>query len=282
MNDFCIFIISYKRPVCHTAKMLKKHGYKGKFYIVLSTDDPTIDEYIKEYGEDIIIIFDKQDYKDKVDQCNNFDFMNAAVYARTFCIDCAKKLNYKYFYVLDDDITGVCFRYEKGGKLLNKSVADINEVIEALLEYYKNTSISSIGLSNGGSFIGGLKNKTYSERMSHFPINNFLCSTERYFPWMSIAYDDTCTQLWQEKIGINFYEIADATIQVKPQEQAAGGVEDFYKDFSVYWRRFHLLLGIPFCKLQIDIRKNGSLRCYVRKKPETIYVQILSDKYKKK
>ena len=62
-NNFCVFILSYNRPdKVYTMKSLTNSGYTGKYYIVLGDDEPQIDKYIEIYGEDNILIFNKEEY----------------------------------------------------------------------------------------------------------------------------------------------------------------------------------------------------------------------------
>ena len=75
-NDFAILILTHGRPNnIKTLHSLEKAGYTGKYYIIIDNEDSTKDEYLKLYG-DKVIIFDKQaisdnpDY-DKFDNNNN-------------------------------------------------------------------------------------------------------------------------------------------------------------------------------------------------------------------
>lgn len=87
-NDFCIFILSYKRADnMYTINSLLRANYTGQYYIVLGNDDPTIDEYINKYGEDRIIVFDKEQQARLTDTVDNFDKRKVILYARNVCFD---------------------------------------------------------------------------------------------------------------------------------------------------------------------------------------------------
>ena len=134
-DDFCIFILSYKRADnMYTIDSLLNSNYTGKYYIILGNDDPTINEYIDKYGNDKIIVFDKEEQARLVDTCDNFDKRKVILYARNFCFDIAKELGYKYFLQLDDDYTGFEYRYEEDDKF---KVLPVKE-FDTLVRFFKN------------------------------------------------------------------------------------------------------------------------------------------------
>lgn len=91
-ENFAVFILSFGRPEnVVTYNTLRKQGYTGKIYIVCSTDDDTVEEYRRIYGEQVIV-FNKNDYKDKFDIADNFERDNVVVFARNANRDIAKSL----------------------------------------------------------------------------------------------------------------------------------------------------------------------------------------------
>ena len=58
-NDFAIFILSHGRAdIVRTVDTLRRANYSGKWYLVLDNEDDQIPEYIKQFGENHILIFD--------------------------------------------------------------------------------------------------------------------------------------------------------------------------------------------------------------------------------
>ena len=155
-NDFCVFILSYKRADnMKTINTLMKCNYTGKYYIVVGNDDPTVDDYVKNFGEDKIIIFDKEKYRDLNDTCDNFNKMNIVLYARNFCFDIAKKLGYKYFLQLDDDYTNFRYRFEKDGQFKTCYVREFDEVVDIMIDFLDTTKSHSVAFGQSGDYIGG-------------------------------------------------------------------------------------------------------------------------------
>ena len=93
-EDFAVFILSHGRPdKVFTIKTLKRIGYTGKWYLVLDDEDSTRQEYINTFGEDHILLFNKDIVERTFDTMDNLDNKKVVVYARNVCFDFAKKLN---------------------------------------------------------------------------------------------------------------------------------------------------------------------------------------------
>ena len=155
-NDFCVFILSYKRAnnMC-TIDSLLRANYTGKYYIILGNDDPTINEYIDKYGKDKIIIFDKEEQARLTDACDNFDKRKVILYARNFCFDIAKQLGYKYFLELDDDYTNFRYRYEEDGQFRTCYVREFDELVDIMIDFLDTTNAHTVAFGQSGDYIGG-------------------------------------------------------------------------------------------------------------------------------
>ena len=74
-NNFAYFIASYGKPDnLMTLKALHEHNINYPIYIVIGLDDPRLDDYKATYGDNLLI-FDKNDYIDKID--------DIGIYAKT-------------------------------------------------------------------------------------------------------------------------------------------------------------------------------------------------------
>ena len=61
-DDFAIMILSHGRADnVRTVNTLKEVNYTGKWYIIIDDEDNQRDEYIKNFGKEHIIIFNKED-----------------------------------------------------------------------------------------------------------------------------------------------------------------------------------------------------------------------------
>ncbi len=145
-DDFAIFILTYKRANNQlTYRYLKKCGYDGKIYFVLSDDDPTISEYQDKYGTDNCLIFNKAESLELFDIGDNFDDERAVVYARNKLYDLAKSKGIKWAFVLDDDYVGMRYRINVRQQYENRTpvIRSALKLIAAGLEYFKATKALS-------------------------------------------------------------------------------------------------------------------------------------------
>jgi hypothetical protein len=179
-KDFAVFILTHGRPTnvktYKTYKTLKKCGYSGKIYLIVDNEDDTIDKYVENFGNDNVIVFDKKQVADNMDEGNNFDERKAIVYARNSCFDIAKKLGITYFIQLDDDYYYFGYRYDTGAKIIK----NLDAVFDIMLTFYKNAPIKSIAFSQGGDHIGGFDGIKLKRKC----MNSFICSTEREFQFV--------------------------------------------------------------------------------------------------
>ena len=102
-NDFCIFILSNRRPTnIKTLDTLEKCGYTGKWYIVIDDEDPTGEQYKKTFG-DRVLVFSKAKVAEITDSCDTSKDRRTPLWARNACWDLAKQVNCRFFCQLDDD-----------------------------------------------------------------------------------------------------------------------------------------------------------------------------------
>jgi len=72
-SDFAIFILTHGRPTnIKTMATLKECGYTGRLYLVVDDEDKTLDKYIANFGKDRVVVFNKKEMADQVDEGNNF------------------------------------------------------------------------------------------------------------------------------------------------------------------------------------------------------------------
>ena len=137
MTEFAIFIITHKRPNNQlTYELLRRIHYTGKVVFVVDNLDPTIDEYRKNFGDDVVV-FDKPYYVENTDTGRVVPYPNFAVFARNAVEDIARERNLKYFGVFDDDFQKLVHRYVEDGKLKRQNVDNFDKVLEYTLDFMK-------------------------------------------------------------------------------------------------------------------------------------------------
>ena len=129
LNDFAVFILSHGRPDnIKTLKILEDGNYTGDWYIVIDNEDKAADRYYELYG-DKVIMFNKLEVAEKIDDGDNFEERRAVVYARNVVFDIAEDMGLKYFLQLDDDYTYISYRRIEGDKLAAIRVNNLDDLL---------------------------------------------------------------------------------------------------------------------------------------------------------
>ncbi len=254
IENFCIFIISYKRAGrVDTINALKKSNYTGDFYIVIGDDDPEKNEYLEIY-KDKIVVFNKNDYNwvDLLD--NDFDKKGTPVFVRNALYDIAEKLGYEYFLVLDDDYSGFYWICNSEFEFRKTIIKDLNKVIEAILKFYKKTPFKIIAFAQHGDFILGsttMADYLFSDyiKFKRKVMNCHFCSTKRRVRWLSRLNDDVCTYLYWGNKGDLFITIYMISVQQKMTQQNKGGLTPEYRLFGTYNKSFRAIMVCPSAAL---------------------------------
>lgn len=246
-EDFAAFILTNGRPdKIYTLKTLRESGYTGKIYLIVDNLDKTRHRYQELYGDNVVI-FDKNAIAKTFDTADNFNDMRAIVYARNACFDIAKDLGIKYFVQLDDDYLFFEYRFDSCQNWSKfKKIKNLDEVFSAILEFYKNTDISSIALSQGGDFIGGSQS-SFAEcvQLKRKCMNSFFCSTDRPFQFLGRVNEDVNTYTRSASTGSLFFTTNLVSLTQKQTQSNSGGMTEMYLDSGTYLKSFYSVLFHP-------------------------------------
>jgi len=269
MNNFAVFILTYGRAnKVTTYKTLKKAGYTGEIYLVCSTDDKSLEDYKKLYG-DKVLVFNKEDYEGKFDIGDNFKEKKVVVYARNAIYNIVERTGNKYFLVLDDDYT--CFNYrfknnleydEKAGKIRR----NLDKIFERILEYYKKIPAKSIALAQGGDFIGGkYGDLAQNIKTKRKIMNSFFCSTERRFQFIGRINEDVNTYVRLGNKGELVFQTNQLGIEQETTQENEGGLTEFYLDTGTYIKSFYTIIFAPSCtKIRLMGNKDMRLHHFIK------------------
>ena len=272
MNDgsFCVFIISHGRPdKVVTLRTLKRCGYTGPLFIVCDNEDKTIDQYRKNYGVDMVLVFDKLYYASLVDSCDNFQNRRTTTHARNACFDLAKERGFEYFLVLDDDYQGFRYTYSRNGDFIRKRIGSFNMIVHSMIEFLESDErIDSICFLQEGDLIGG-KNNTFLKAYKYpfikrKSMNSFFCKTSRRFWFFSRLNEDVNTYMILGSIGRLFLSIPDIALNQKQSQNNHGGMSDAYLASGTYVKSFYTVMICPSsCKVEYQ-DKMGRLHHKIR------------------
>lgn len=244
-NDFAVFILTHGRPdKVITLKALTLQGYTGKVFFIVDNEDKTAQEYVKKYGRENVIIFDKKQMADKVDEGNNFDERRTITHARNAAFDIAKQLGIKYFVQLDDDYEFFEYRFVKGCL----KIKNLDKVFEALLQFYKSVPALSVAMAQGGDFIGGVKSQTFKNAtLKRKCMNSFICTTDRPFQFVGAMNEDVNTYTTLGSRGNLFFTVPLISLTQKATQSQKGGITDMYLKFGTYAKGFTTVMMMPSC-----------------------------------
>ena len=272
-KDFAVFILTHGRAdSVFTYKTLKKCGYTGLVYFIVDNEDKMIDQYIKNFGQEYVKIFDKKIMADSIDEGNNFDNRKVIIHARNACFHIAKDLGIKNFVQLDDDYYYFGYRYETGAKIIK----NLDRVFQIVLDFYKNTPITSIAFSQGGDHIGGFSGIKLKRKC----MNSFFCSTDRYFQFVGSINEDVNTYTTLGSRGHVFFTFTNIQLDQKDTQSNKGGMTDQYALSGTYVKSFHTVMMQP-SSVKISMMNSNHPRLHHSINWKATTPMIISSKHKK-
>ena len=283
-SDFAVFILTHGRPTnIKTMATLKECGYTGRLYLVVDDEDKTLDKYIANFGKDRVVVFNKKEMADQVDEGNNFDERRTITHARNACFKIAKDLGIKYFMELDDDYISFEYRYVSrcGEKLKVHYVSILDAVLGLYLEFYKATGFSSMAFAQGGDFIGGVENKYATKKpLIRKCMNSFICSTDRPFQFIGAMNEDVNTYVTLGSRGVLFGTIPMISLVQTATQSQKHGITDMYLRFGTYCKAFTTVMMHP-SSVRISMMNTSNPRIHHLIKWQNTTPMIVSEQYRK-
>lgn len=284
-KDFAVFILTHGRPDnVITYKTLRKGGYTGEIYFIVDNEDKTIDQYKANFGADKVVVFNKKEKADQIDEGNNFDERRTITHARNASFDIAKDLGIKYFMQLDDDYTMFTFRINQfknypSGKFLIRTLLD--KVFDLLIDFYKRVPALSVAMAQGGDFIGGAESDTAQKMpLKRKCMNSFICSTDRYFQFVGGMNEDVNTYTTLGSKGNLFFTIPLVSLDQKQTQSQEGGITDMYLKYGTYCKSFTTVMMMP-SSVKVSMMNTKHERLHHKISWRHTVPKILSEEVKK-
>lgn len=244
-DDFAVLILTHGRADrVITVEHLRRAGYTGKIYLVIDNEDKTADDYRARYG-DQVLMFDKAAVAQTFDEGDNFNDRRSIIYARNASFDLAESVGIKYFVQFDDDYTGFYFRFQSAGTYGAWRCTTFDEVMNALIDFFDATSITTIAWSQGGDHIGGGADGRSVPRLRRKAMNSFLCSTDRRFTFTGRLNEDVNTYTSKGSRGAIFLTALAVMLDQKSTQANAGGMTSMYLDGGTYLKSFYTVMYQP-------------------------------------
>lgn len=292
-EDFCVFILTNRRPNnIKTLRSLSKSGYTGAWYLVVDDKDPTLNDYIENFGKDKVKIFSKDavyKYSDMFDNLEENDKNQATItYARSACYDIAEEMGIRYFCQLDDDYREFQWRYVSscGNYLRGCEIDNLDDVFCALLDFLDSSDkIYTVAMSQAGDYIGGAKGNQYAKilRCGLFrkAMNSFVCDTHKRIVFCGRFNEDVDTFVRYGRLGYLFYTAFGASLaQTETQQTKAGGISENYITRGTYLKSFYTVLESP-SSVKVRIMQSKYWRVHHGIFEENTYPKVVSSSYRK-
>lgn len=252
-RNFCVLILSHGRANnVVTVDTLNKFGYTGDWFILLDSFDESKDEYVKRFGVERILIFDKQRVMDAptTDAMDNFKFSKSIMYARQAALEAAKDMGYQYFAEYEDDYDSVRWRMnpeiEYSSKMLSKEGNVLDKVFDAMITYLEETPrLQSICMAQSGDYIGGGNSRMIQEQSRRKVMNSWIIDVDRPFDFAGTMNDDVVVYSSLTHRGVLFLTTGFIAINQKQTQSGASGNTDMYKKFGTYAKAFYSVIGCP-------------------------------------
>ena len=281
-DDFVVFICTHGRPdKQYTYDTLCKCGYTGKVVFVLDDTDKTIQQHIDLFGEDNIIVFNKNHYinSDLYDKGDNEPHYKCIVYAKRAVEDIAKYMGLKYFAISDDDITNFTIRYPSNDKLATYKVTDLDLILDNYINIMHN-DVAGVGFGYSKSYFKGVSTFEYKQLSNRsMPYQFVIRDADVDVNWKSWFGEDDITELCSSTLGDVWLSIPYVMQTMKPigSVSASGGMADTYKQFDTFKLNFNILKYCPSSTRMMQY--NGKYT--VAKKVVNSFPKIVSEVYKK-
>ena len=278
---FAVFILTHGRADnVVTYNTIRKHGYTGPIYFICDNEDEQLDDYKALYGVDSVKVFDKQKAYYDVDTMDNFNEHRAIVYARNECFKIAKDLGLTYFMELDDDYCKIQYRWAEKGKLMVKDVRSLDEIINALITFLKQSNSVTVALCQNGDFVGGAPGDNCKKGLLRKAMNSFICRTDNPFDFRGTMNEDVVTYTTLGSRGKLFFSLVPVAIKQIQTQSLSGGMTEAYSESGTYIKSFYAVMSMPSA-VKISMLNSTHKRIHHKVSWNNCVPKIISEKYRK-
>jgi len=251
-DNFAILVITNGRPDnVHTVQSLRTAGYTGRVYYIVDDEDPTLDRYLANYGDEVIV-FSKEEISQQFDAGDQEPDRRTSVYARNACWQIAAELGLEFFGIFDDDYTH--FHYRWVGRKNGNKIAQyhgwvtrrMDHHIESLILFMEHTpTASTVAMAQGGDGVGGRKGDMARIRFKRKAMNSFICRTSTPFMFVGRLNEDVTSYVWRGSTGQLFFTFSPLQLEQLATQNNEGGITDVYRESGTYLKTFYTIMWSP-------------------------------------
>lgn len=248
MNEFCYLILSHRRPNnVQTEKTLRAQNAKRPIFILVDDEDPTLDEYLERYGEQVVV-FSKKAIGKTFDQGDNFDSSAVVVYARNAAWEAVRSKGFRYFIELDDDYSIFWRSFKTDLSYWSGKVRDIDEAFQTVVDYLAETpSIATLAISQGGDWFGGQNSQFLAVglRPKRKVMNGFAFDVERPIVFPGRLNEDVNLYTEAAHRGALMFTIPHLRLKQSTTQGTSGGMTEAYLSGGTFVKSFYSVMRTP-------------------------------------
>lgn len=279
-SNFAVFILSHGRPDnVKTYETLKNQGYTGRIILLCDTQDEKLQNYIDNFPE--VYFFDKNEYRQYVDDGDNFGNVNAVVYARNYNFALAKNLGIKYFLMLDDDYKSFVYCFNSKGEFERKPIKNLDKIFEIYVNFLLDSDFESIAFIQSGDLIGGQENEMIKKHKPKRKIMNaFFFRTDRPVEFLGKINEDVNTYVTLGRQGRKYLSPPEVLLYQETTQKVDGGLTDVYLQMGTYVKSFYSVMYCPSA-VKIGVLGDKYKRIHHNISWDNVTPRILNERYKK-
>jgi hypothetical protein len=241
-----LVIISYRRAhQLRTLKTVRKYGYTGPIRIVVSDDDPELDDYRALYGRDLVVFS-----RSAVD-CDYCDSLppSGPLAVRNWLFGWAREEGLTHFAVYDDDYIGLELHpfFRVLGLDLRRAmkVDGLDRLTAAMFRFLDDCPecVRCIAFGQSGDYQGGAGNRTPHVRRKS--MNTFHFRTDRPVQFVARLNDDVSTYFINGLRGDVFLTFMPLGVKQTKTQVRQGGLTDDYLIHGTYAKSMYTVLQWP-------------------------------------
>ena len=279
-KKFAVFILTHGRPYNQlTVKSLYEVGYTGEWYLVLDDQDDTYDEYVKAWGPDRVIKFNKDFFIHHTDTGLHTPVPKFAVFARNAIEYIAQRMGYKTFMMLDDDITKFRVRLPEGDILKSYQFhGTFDKIVDKAVDYILDCDIACMGLGFCNLYIGGVENFNKENPRQRLCAEAFIRNVAHPVDWRLNMVEDMITSIDAAMSGDVWFQFLPIQVEIKMSEGTVdGGNSDVYRQLGMYRISFMPVIAHP----SSNAVRLGKKTWASTTTPDKCIPKIISSRYRK-
>lgn len=274
------FILTHGRPDnVVTLKTLERSGYTGDIFLLVDTEDNMQVEYMKKFGPERVIVFDKKAESKRFDTGDTSDERRSIVFARNASQRIARELGYDYLLQLDDDYTAFLYRYMDAGTIKSINIRQMDKVLKLLIEFLSLSGASTVAMSQGGDHMGGAGGNI-SSGLRRKAMNSFVIDLSKPVSFFGRLNEDVNAYVVNGMRGELFLTIMGLQLNQLQTQLNPGGMSDAYLAAGTYVKSFFTVMMAPSC-VNIALMGRTDRRYHHRVRWNNAVPKIISGRYRK-